>query len=64
MSSDKLISALSTIRCGYPCSYVLKVTNELQLDMIKVQHWGNEENPIGIPTLLGHGSTYIRGIIV
>ncbi len=39
MSSDKLTSALWTIRCGYPCSHVLKVTNELQLDMIKVQHW-------------------------
>jgi hypothetical protein len=39
MSSDKLTSALSTIRCGYPCSHVLKVTNDLQLDMIKVQHW-------------------------
>jgi hypothetical protein len=39
MFSDKLISALSTIRCGSPCSHVLKVTNELQLDMIKVQHW-------------------------
>jgi hypothetical protein len=38
MSSDKLTSALSTIRCGYPCSHVLMVTNELQLDMIKVQH--------------------------
>ena len=39
MSSDKLTSALSSIRCGYPCSHVLKVTSELQLDMIKVQHW-------------------------
>jgi hypothetical protein len=39
MSSDKLTSALSLIRCGYPCSHVVKVTNELQLDMIKVQHW-------------------------
>jgi hypothetical protein len=39
MSSDKLTSALSTIRCGYPCSHVLQVTNELQLDMTKVQHW-------------------------
>ncbi len=35
----KLASALCQIRCGYPCSHVLKVTNELTLDMIKVQHW-------------------------
>jgi hypothetical protein len=27
------------IRCGYPCSHVLKVTNELTIDMIKVQNW-------------------------
>jgi hypothetical protein len=27
------------IRCGYPCAHVLKVTNELIIDMIKVQHW-------------------------
>jgi hypothetical protein len=39
MYSDKLTSALCPIRCGYPCSHVLKVTNELKLDMIKVQHW-------------------------
>ncbi len=39
MSSDKLTSALSKFRCGYPCLHVLKVTNELQPDMIKVQHW-------------------------
>jgi hypothetical protein len=39
MSSDKLTSAVSTIRCGFPCSHVLRVTNELQLDMIKNQHW-------------------------
>lgn len=25
--------------CGYPCSHVLRVTNDLTLDMIKVQHW-------------------------
>ena len=29
----------SLIRCGYPCSHVLKVTNEITIDMIKVQHW-------------------------
>ncbi len=39
MSSDKLTSAVSTIRCGSPCLHVPRVTNELQLDMIKVQHW-------------------------
>ena len=39
MSSDKLTSAVSTMRCGFPCSHVLRVTNELQLDMIKIQHW-------------------------
>jgi hypothetical protein len=27
------------MRCGYPCAHVLKVTNELTLEMIKVQHW-------------------------
>jgi hypothetical protein len=27
------------MRCGYPCAHVLKVTNELNLEMIKVQHW-------------------------
>jgi hypothetical protein len=27
------------VRCGYPCAHVLKVTNELTLEMIKVQHW-------------------------
>ncbi len=26
-------------RCGYPCAHVLKVTNELPLEMIRVQHW-------------------------
>jgi hypothetical protein len=39
MSSDKLTSAASTIRCGFPCSHVLRVTNELQLEMINIQHW-------------------------
>jgi hypothetical protein len=27
------------MRCGYPCTHVLKITNELRLEMIKVQHW-------------------------
>ncbi len=27
------------IRWGYPCAHLLKVTNELSLEMIKVQHW-------------------------
>jgi hypothetical protein len=55
MSSEKLTSALCSIRCGYPCSQVLKVTNELTLDMIKVQHWkiyaahyNNESSEIGM----------------
>jgi hypothetical protein len=39
MSSDKLTSAVSTIRCGFSCSHVLRVTNELQLEMIKNQQW-------------------------
>jgi hypothetical protein len=39
MSSDKLTSALCPVRCGYSCSHVLKVTNELKLDTIIVQHW-------------------------
>ncbi len=39
MSSDKLTSAVSTIRHGFPSSHVLRVTNELKLDMITIQHW-------------------------
>jgi hypothetical protein len=27
------------MRCCYPCAHVLKVTHELTLEMIKVQHW-------------------------
>jgi hypothetical protein len=27
------------LRCSHPCAHVLKVTNELTLEMIKVQHW-------------------------
>jgi hypothetical protein len=27
------------MRCGYPCAHVLKVTNKLTLEMIKVQDW-------------------------
>ncbi len=27
------------MRCGYPCTHVLKVTNKSTLEMIKVQHW-------------------------
>ncbi len=26
-------------RCGIPCSHVLKITNEIEGSMIKVQHW-------------------------
>jgi hypothetical protein len=26
-------------RCGIPCSHVLKITNEIEASMIKVQHW-------------------------
>ncbi len=33
-----LTFAFLNIGCGYPCSHILKVTNELTLDMIKVQH--------------------------
>ncbi len=35
----RLIIDIPILRCGYPCSHVLKITNELMLDMIKVQHW-------------------------
>jgi hypothetical protein len=35
---EQLTFAFLSIRCGYPCSHVPKVTNELTLDMIKVQH--------------------------
>jgi hypothetical protein len=27
------------IRLGHPCAHVLKGTNKLTLEMIKVQHW-------------------------
>jgi hypothetical protein len=27
------------MRCGYPCAHVLKVTNKLTFEMIKVHHW-------------------------
>ena len=27
------------MRCSYPCAHVLKVTNKLTIEMIKVQHW-------------------------
>jgi hypothetical protein len=36
---DRLTIDVSNLRCGYPCSHVLKITNELTLDMIKVQNW-------------------------
>jgi hypothetical protein len=36
---DRLTINISNLRCGYPCSHVLKKTNELTLGMIKVQHW-------------------------
>ena len=29
---------ISIGRCGYPCFHVLKVTDEITFDMIKVQH--------------------------
>jgi hypothetical protein len=43
------------MRCGYPCAHVLKVTNKLTLEMIKVQHWklyathyNNDDDTLGI----------------
>jgi hypothetical protein len=30
--------------CGIPCSHVLKITNEIEASMIKVQHW--KINPV------------------
>jgi hypothetical protein len=36
---DRLTFDISNLRCGHPCSHVLKITNELMLDMIKVHHW-------------------------
>jgi hypothetical protein len=43
------------MRCGYPCAHVLKVTNKLTLEMIKVQHWklyatyyNDDDNTLGI----------------
>jgi hypothetical protein len=27
------------MRCSYPCAHVIKVTNKLTIEMIKVQHW-------------------------
>jgi hypothetical protein len=35
---DRLTIDISNLRCGYPCSHVLKIINELMLDMIGVQH--------------------------
>jgi hypothetical protein len=35
----RLIIDISNLRCGNPYSHVLKITNELTLNMIKVQHW-------------------------
>ena len=26
-------------RCGIPCSHILKITNEIEATMIKIQHW-------------------------
>ena len=26
-------------KCGFPCSHILRITNDLELDMIKIQHW-------------------------
>lgn len=26
-------------RCGYPCSHILRITNEVEDSMVKVQHW-------------------------
>ncbi len=43
------------IRCSYPCADVLKVTNELSLDMIKVKHrklysthYNDDDDSLGI----------------
>ncbi len=36
---DRLTIDVSHLRCGYPCSHVLKITNKLMLDMIIVKHW-------------------------
>ncbi len=35
----RLTIDIPILRCGYPCSHVLKITNELMLNKIKVQHW-------------------------
>ncbi len=35
----RLTIDIPILRCGYPCSHVLKITNVLMLHMIKVQHW-------------------------
>jgi hypothetical protein len=35
----RLTIDIPTLRCDYPCSHVLKITNELTLDMIEVPHW-------------------------
>ena len=46
-----MILILSLFSCGYPCSHVLRVTNELSIDMIKVQHWklyATHYNDIGL----------------
>ncbi len=37
--STLILTRFFFMRCGYPCTHVLKVTNKLTLEMIKVQHW-------------------------
>ncbi len=38
-STKKGQSFLLYERCGIPCSHILKITNEIEATMIKIQHW-------------------------
>ncbi len=34
-----ILTLFFIMRCDYPCAHILKVTNYLIFEMIKVQHW-------------------------
>jgi hypothetical protein len=47
-------------RCGIPCSHILKITNQVEATMIKIQHWkvfhvhiGLEESKISSQLMQG-----------
>jgi hypothetical protein len=36
-------------RCGIPCSHILKITDEIEATMIKIQHWKVFHVHFGLP---------------